>query len=169
MNNFEPRIYVACLSSYNNGILYGKWLSADQSAEAIREEINIMLKASLMSGAEEFSIHDYDDFGGLSLSENESIDTIVAIAVFIKEHGDAGVGLLEYHGNDLESAKQGMEEYCGAYSSEVDFARGLMEDCYEIPDYLVHYIDYEAFARDLFINDYFSVERGGQMHVFRYI
>ena len=31
---------------------------------------------------------------------------------------------------------------------------------------LSEYFDYEAFARDLFINDYFSVEADSQTHVF---
>ncbi|WP_462095311.1 antirestriction protein ArdA, partial [Legionella pneumophila] len=35
-----------------------------------------------------------------------------------------------------------------------------------IPEDLLFYFDYEAFARDLFINDYFSVEADGQTHVF---
>ena len=169
MNNFNPRIYVACLASYNNGILHGKWIDADQSVDDINNEIHFMLEASPMPRAEEYAIHDYDDFGGISLSEYEGIETIVEIVSFIKEHGDAGIAALEYFSNDLESAKQNMEEYCGIYNSQTDFARELMNDCYEIPDYLVYYIDYEAFARDLFSNDYFSIEKSYKLHVFRHI
>lgn len=28
-----PRIYVACLASYNNGVLHGRWIDANQSAD----------------------------------------------------------------------------------------------------------------------------------------
>ena len=28
--NTEPRIYVACLAAYNNGILHGAWIDAAQ-------------------------------------------------------------------------------------------------------------------------------------------
>lgn len=42
----DCRIYVACLASYNNGRLYGKWIDADQDADAINEEIRLLLKGS---------------------------------------------------------------------------------------------------------------------------
>ena len=34
-----PRIYVAPLSDYSNGRLYGRWIDADQPAESIRQQI----------------------------------------------------------------------------------------------------------------------------------
>ncbi len=42
----EIRIYVACLASYNSGILHGAWIDALQDASAIRNEIKAMLDAS---------------------------------------------------------------------------------------------------------------------------
>jgi antirestriction protein len=42
----ERRIYAACLASYNNGCLHGRWIDADQDADTIMAEINAMLKAS---------------------------------------------------------------------------------------------------------------------------
>jgi antirestriction protein len=41
-----PRIYVADLAAYNAGILRGKWIDADQSAEDIDREIKAMLLRS---------------------------------------------------------------------------------------------------------------------------
>lgn len=41
-----PRVYAACLSSYNNGVLHGRWIDADQGAEGIMDDIRAMLKAS---------------------------------------------------------------------------------------------------------------------------
>ena len=35
-----PRIYVSVLADYNNGRMHGKWIDADQPAEAIWQEIN---------------------------------------------------------------------------------------------------------------------------------
>ena len=61
-----PRIYVACLAAYNNGILHGCWVDADQSFEDIWQEIRDMLASSPIPGAEEHAIHDYDGFGGES-------------------------------------------------------------------------------------------------------
>lgn len=49
--NIVPRIYVACLSAYNNGFLHGEWIDCDQDAEVIWAEIKEMLKASPMPDA----------------------------------------------------------------------------------------------------------------------
>ena len=42
----QPRIYVACLASYNAGVLHGAWIDADQPVEAIYEDVQAMLAAS---------------------------------------------------------------------------------------------------------------------------
>lgn len=40
------RIYVACLASYNNGVLYGRWIDASDDVDAMQEEVNAMLRGS---------------------------------------------------------------------------------------------------------------------------
>ena len=70
-----PRIYVACLASYNAGILHGEWIDATD-ADTIREAIQEMLKRSPTPGAEEWAIHDYEGFGPLRLSEFEDLGPI---------------------------------------------------------------------------------------------
>ena len=42
----NPRIYVACLASYNNGVLFGKWIDASADASEMSAEVNEMLAAS---------------------------------------------------------------------------------------------------------------------------
>ena len=126
-----------------------------------------MLEKSPIIGAEEWAIHDYEEFGEISLDEYENLETVSGIALFLEEHGVIGADLLAHHCNNLEEATQAMEEYCGCYDSERDYAKELMESCYDIPDHLVNYIDYDAFARDIFICDYYSIKCGGSLHVFR--
>ncbi|HAT1956916.1 TPA: antirestriction protein ArdA [Legionella pneumophila] len=163
----KSQIYVACLASYNNGILYGKWIDATQSESDIIDEIHEMLVHSPVEGAEEFAIHDFEGFGGVRLEEYDSISTIVAYADFISEHEELGAALLADY--DLEEAEIMIRDrYHDSYYSEVDFAWHLFEECYSntIPDNLMCYFDCEAFARDLFINDYCSVEVNGIIYVF---
>jgi antirestriction protein len=57
-----PRIYVACLSAYNNGYLHGWWIDADQEPDALLSDIEEMLADSPMDDAEEWAIHDYENF-----------------------------------------------------------------------------------------------------------
>ena len=55
------------------------------------------------------------------------------------------------------------DAYVGVYESKEDFARELVNDCYDLDKMmgdLAYYFDYEAFARDLFINDYKFGSRG---------
>lgn len=163
----KPQIYVACLTSYNNGTLYGEWIDATQSESDIVADIQTMLENSPVEGAEEFAIHDYEEFGNLRLSEYESIASVVAYAEFIVEHGELGQALLADYG--LEDAERMISDYYqGCFDSEVDFAWHLFEECYSnaIPDNLMCYFDCESFARDLFISDYCSVEANGMTHVF---
>lgn len=43
----DLRIYVACLASYNNGVLHGAWIDVDGKDEGdIQEEVAAMLRAS---------------------------------------------------------------------------------------------------------------------------
>jgi antirestriction protein len=162
-----PQIYVACLASYNSGILFGEWISAIQNEADIMADIKVMLERSSIEGAEEYAIHDYVGFGEAQLGEYESIATVIVYAAFIVEHGELGQALLGEYG--LEDAeKMIMDYYHGCFDSEVDFAWYIFEECYSnaIPDNLMCYFDCEAFARDLFISDYCSVEVNGMIHVF---
>lgn len=163
----EIRIYVACLAAYNNGILYGAWIDAQQSVEAIKAYIRKMLKASPIEGAEEYAVHDYEDFEGLSLSEYEGIQQIVEKAEFIAEHGRLGAELTNYYG-DLGSARTALEDhYAGEFRSVAEFAEQITEETTGIPESLRFYIDYELMARDMEINDIIAIKLGFDcVHIF---
>lgn len=164
-----PTIYVACLAAYNHGFLHGAWIDATQDIMEIYAEINKILKASPIECAEEFVIHYYEGFGDVQLSEYASIEYVVQIVQFINEHGELGGALLGSY--TIEEAETLLEDhYQGSYKSEVDFAYFIFEEFYAeaIPENLKFYFDYEAFARDLFINNYFSVEAHGEVHVFSF-
>ena len=167
MSEGTIRIYVACLAAYNNGILHGKWIEANQDPYDIWEEVSAMLLASPVADAEEWAIHDYEGFEGYQISEYESFETVSEVASFIDEHGVLAGKLLEYY-SDLGAAKNALEEhYAGEYKSLADFAQELTEQTSSIPDNLAFYIDYERMARDLEINDVLTIETGFQeVHVF---
>lgn len=165
-----PRIYVACLASYNNGILHGQWIDADQDAEDIYEEIQKMLKQSPMPGAEEWAIHDYEGFEDIQLSEYESIEKIAYLSEMIDKHGKAFAAYVSYQG--LEYAQEdGFEDsYAGTYKSEQDFGYEIAKECLTIPESIEVYFDYEAYTRDLFLSDYYSItDDEHNVHVFRHV
>ena len=169
VNNLNPEIYVACLSAYNSGHLHGAWIDATLDESDIYAAIQAMLVKSPVAGAEEWAIHDYTDFGNNILSEYSGVDAVQAKATFIKEHGSIAIALLEYY-SDLQDATDALENfYHGEWNSELDFATEFFHEMHhDISDGVLFYIDYEAFGRDLFINDFFSLEVEGSVHVFAY-
>ena len=167
-NHFQPRIYVACLAAYNSGYLHGKWIDADQEAEEIIADIQDMLAESPISDAEEWAIHDYEDFGEFQIREYMTAETIADIAVFLKEHGELGSAVADHLGADLDDARTVLtDHYLGCYDRLSDYVAEITEGTVQIPPSLIHYIDYEAMARDAEINgDIFSLRVAGDLHVF---
>lgn len=167
----QPQIYVACLASYNNGIRHGIWLDATCDNDTIEAQIKQLLATSTIPGAEAVVIHDYKGFGSLHIEQDESIEEVQEKALFIVEHGVLGAAVLAYHQGNLEYATNTLEEYIGEYESELDYATELFDELYlpEIPEHVRNYItcEYEDFQRDIFIDDYFSLDVSGHCHVFR--
>ena len=162
----EIRIYVACLASYNNGILHGAWIDATQGEDGSWRDVSLMLLRSPAEYAEECAIHDYEGFGDIHLSEYASFETVANYAEFIEEHGDLGAKLIAYYGN-LDDARDAIcDHYAGQYDSLSDYAEQLTEETTQIPEPLRYYIDYEKMARDLEINDVLAIESGHSVHVF---
>jgi antirestriction protein len=165
-----PKIYVACLAAYNNGMLFGEWIDATQTPNKIYRDIYAMLAKSPIEGAEEFAIHDFDDFYNLRLEENSSIENVSIYAQFIEQHGALGAAVLEYTAKDVQHATEMMEHYhLGEYESAADYAQEIIEETQNIPDHLAYYIDYEAMARDMELNgEVFIVKtEDNRTHLFR--
>ena len=163
-----PRIYAACLASYNAGILHGRWIDATD-VDCIREEIAAMLSESSEPIAEEWAIHDYENFGGLSLSEWPDLDKVAELGELIEEHGAAFAAYADNVGVDHATADGFQEAYCGEYETERDYAEELFDELYahEVPEHVQNYIDYEAFARDLFMGDNYSIQAESGLYIFR--
>ena len=163
-----PRIYVACLASYNAGILHGRWIDVTDPDE-IRERVAAMLAASPEPLAEEWAIHDYEGFKGAEISEYAGFESVCDLAAFIEEHGELAGKLVAHFCGDLNEARAAMEDYAGEYKSLEDFAYGFTDQTgVKIPESLEHYIDYEAMGRDIELNgDVFTVETGfEEVHIF---
>lgn len=123
--NTTSRIYFACLAAYNNGILHGEWIDADQSADELHEAVRRMLAASPQPGAEEWAIHDFEGFGELRLGEYESLERIADIAAGIAEHGPAFTAWLSYDESRDPSDSAAFQD---AYRGEWDSLRAYAED-----------------------------------------
>tara|TARA_R110002111_G_scaffold103022_1_gene159614 strand:- start:146 stop:649 length:504 start_codon:yes stop_codon:yes gene_type:complete len=164
-------VYIACLESYNNGILHGKWIYITKPLKEIYSEIRQLLKASSFPNCEEWAIHDYDGFGDIRLGEYASLESVQRIASFIEEHGSVAEKLLSEFNMDFDSAKSAMEDfYIGQYESVAEYARDCTESEGSVPSHLQYYIDYELMGKDLLLNgDMYSIETDyDSIHLFSY-
>ena len=164
----QPRIYIADLAAYNNGILHGAWVDATQELDDIQDQINAILKASPIENAEEYAIHDYEGFESVGVSEYQGISEVQEIALFLEEYGALGAELFNHYSN-LEEAQKAIDEaYYGCYGSAADYVQQLTEETNNVPEHLKYYIDYERMAEDWRMSgDIFTIETSSdEVHIF---
>jgi len=174
----QPRIYVASLSDYNEGRLYGAWIDAAQDEDELGRGIQEMLAHSPSPGAEEWAIHDYEGFGLLHLSEFESLAAVAKVAKGIAEHGPAFAAWAAHVGADSELLDAFEEAYMGEWEDGKEFAEQMLDDMGELEelrgklsDHLAPYveIDYDSYFDDLVLGGQIGTmeKLDGGIYVFR--
>ena len=141
-------IYVACLASYNSGILHGAWIEPKTDKDELEAQIAKVLKASPSPDAEEYAIHDYDNFP--NLGEYPDLEKVIEVVEAIKLHGVKAVeGFIEHF--SLEDLEHFEEAFHGTYDSFKEFAEDYAEDCIlgDCPEHIKNYIDYDRIERNL--------------------
>ena len=170
-------IYIACLASYNGGILQGAWIDLEecQDTEDIQAGIGWVLATSPEPGAEEWAVHDSSGLPSyLSGTEWPGLDELVAwadglSAVIDQDDREAYRLECENQGQTLDGDSF-REAYCGCYSSGQDFAYDLAEEQGSVPDlgWPLTCIDWEAAWRDLTFDGYREEPcSSGGVHIFR--
>ena len=157
-----PQIYVACLSSYNAGKLHGFWIEPATDKAELLGQIDKVLKTSPMPNAEEWAVHDYNDFP--NLGEYPNLDKIIEVQESIDEHGSDVVHafLNNWSVEDLEHIG---DAYYGKYDNFTEFAEQLAHETIEglnvnhTNSTLANYFNYEAWERDL-QHDYYEGKAG---------
>lgn len=168
-DNDTPRIYVACLSAYNNGKLHGRWIDCIHGRADIEEAIADMLAASPEPDAEEYAIHDAEGWG-FRVEESHDLAELAQAAQYLGEYGPVLGELVDEYG--LADAVDMMENcYLGVYADLEDWAWDYLDNAGELeklPTNLKHYFDYKAFGRDCEINgDIITVQLNyNEVHVF---
>ena len=149
----EARVYVGTYGKYNNGSLFGAWL--DLSDYADKEEFYEACRELHKDEEDaEFMFQDYEKISGNFFTLRDAVEKLGDTeqeAFFVwcnyKNHD-----LSEEDADDL--IRDFWDEYQGQYDDEEDFAYRIVEECYDLPEFAKTYFDYEKFARDLFMCDY---------------
>lgn len=158
-----PRIYVACLASYNAGRLFGRWIDADQDADELADEIREMLAESPIPNAEEWAVHDFEGFGPYRLGEYPNLEDVAALAAGIAEHGKAFAMYCANVGH-IVSDDEFSDAYCGEWNSGEEYAENFVNEMgYEIPEWLTGHVDYASLWHEWTCEGLY-IENG---HIFR--
>ena len=163
----EPSVYVGTYGKYNEGSLCGLWI--DLSSFSDYDEFIDFCKAIHADEDDpELMAQDFEGFPRQWYNEGfmseEDFDHIQEYTELCDKYdADAVDDYMEF-ADDLDDFE---EAYCGEWDSEEDFARHIVDECYDLERTmgdLSRYFDYEAFGRDLFMWDY---NMGANNHVFR--
>ena len=164
--------FITNLGKYNEGELVGEWVKFPTTAEEMKEvfkRIGIGQKDDFGQPYEEWFITDYDCYvDGLydKLGEYENLDELNYLASKLDEMSDS----------EYAQFQAGMEmgDHCGSLQEIINLTENL--DCYEIyphiedyddlgryyieelevmqvPEHLQNYIDYEAYGRDVAMDE----------------
>jgi antirestriction protein len=121
-----PKIYVACLASYNSGTLHGEWIDLD-GTETLGERISQILKNSPVEHAEEWAVHDHEYCG--NLSEYPGIQALNSVAEAFEQVSEKDIDwelyceFCEHLGEDIsvEILPNYEEVYAGSAETLVDW------------------------------------------------
>ena len=142
--------YIACLASYNGGILHGAWVDLEKVGDIddIQECINWVIATSSEPGAEEYAVHDWAGVPRSMQAEWPNWGETLALIHAIAEHGEA---FEVWHGNAPDYNQDPgdfQKDYVGSYDSGADFVREYYEehhgDALTAIDELAFAIDWKA-------------------------
>ena len=157
----NPAVYVGTYHKYNCGSIFGMWL--DLTAFSDYEEfIDVCRYLHRDEEDPELMAQDYENFPERYYTEGfiseEQFDKIIEFDSLDNDDKEMFEAYLEWQGCDDADIDTIRDLCCGKWDSKDDFACDLVESCGMldgVPDNIAHYFDYEKFARDLFISDYY--------------
>ena len=164
--------FITNLGKYNEGALVGEWVKFPTTAEELQkvfERIGIGSKDDFGHPYEEWFITDYDCYvDGLyeMLGEYENLDELNYLASKLEElddhdyeHFQAAMQVSDYTGSvkDLINLINNLDKYeiYPGVDDYSDLGRYYIDEVgvMEIPEHLANYIDYEAYGRDVAIDE----------------
>ena len=164
----DMAVYIANLGKYNEGYLVGAWFTFPIDEEDVKEKIG------LNEQYEEYAIYDSENFP-CELEEYTSIEELNRIYELIQDFPEEVLDNLDdfisYYG-DLEELADHIDDiicYSGCETmADVAYQKIYEENVLgEIPPAFFHYIDCEAYGRDIEIQDYFVKTRYGMCEIKR--
>lgn len=146
-------VYCGTYGKYANGSIDGEWIDLCQFSD-IDEFLARCRTIHADESDPEFMFQDVNNYTDLPIHGEPGISDIVRFIDFLQladYDQDILAGYVEIHGwqDDVEDTlEKATDAYCGNFESMTEYAEQAFSECYEIPDHLANYIDWEAVARD---------------------
>lgn len=160
----DAKVYVGTYKKYNEGSLNGGWLDLYDYSD--KEEFYEACKDLHMDENDpEFMFQDWENIPDELISESYLSEKFFDLRNELDNLTDTekeafctwinyiGYTIADNDATDLINEFQ--DSYIGEYNDEEDFAYQIVEEDYSLPEFVKTYFDYEKFARDLFIDDYY--------------
>lgn len=154
----------------------GDWVEVDPYPDTTNEAIAKVAEsiAARVGVDAEWAVMDTDDYPGRS-SSLSTIQAVVTAAAEIGTDVDAVVAYVEWSGDETDNgydlAANFQDAYRGTWDSEkeyaVDFAESTASEQIDAAGSFAHYIDWDAYTRDVFIDGAWSAPApSGRVYVF---
>lgn len=160
----SPALYCGTYGKYNSGNFRGMWVDVS-TFDDYEEFVNFCCAIHADEEDPEIMFQDGENIPDSLCHESmgeEEFNNILKYFEMCDEYGVLAVeDFLEW--DSTEDLDRMHDAYVGVYDSKEDFAREIVNDCYDIENMmgdLACYFDYEAFARDLFMCDYYFGSHG---------
>ena len=166
----SPALYCGTYGKYNEGNFGGMWVNIS-TFDSYEDFINFCKAIHADEEYPEIMCQDGENIPDSLCCESmgeEGFNKILKYLELCDDYGFSAVyDFLEwYTPDDLDNMN---DSYVGVYESEEDFAREIVNDCYDLDNMmgsLACYFDYEKLARDLFISDYHFGSHGTVFRTF---
>ena len=166
----SPALYCGTYGKYNSGNLSGMWVNVS-TFDDYEDFVNFCKAIHADEDDPELMFQDFENMPDSLYSESmreEGFEKIMEYCELCDDYSVEAVDdFLEWDSTD--DLNRMHDAYVGVYDSEEDFAREIVSDCYDIENMmgsLACYFDYEAFARDLFMGDYYFGSHGTVLRTF---
>ena len=122
-----PHIWLGSLECYEQGILHGKWIRADQQPTDLVEELVEIFSTAPIETSDYF-IWDSDGFYGVPIAQNESLDKVVRLANMTANYGVSYAYWAHHCKLDLDQAERTYERaYLGEFEHQSDVVTYIAE------------------------------------------
>lgn len=154
-----PALFVGTYAKYNAGYLTGAWIDL----KACEDKETFLAVCRALHGDEDYPELMFQDFRGFPkelYSECGGVDGLYTYIEALENCGnpEALTAFLDHF--ELDDLCDFEDRFVGPFDSEVDFAYDVVEnkEFKKNAGELALYFNYEAYARDLFINDYVFIK-----------